>query len=52
LERLRAALTTATALREHGLDWVVAPSRTGAGSVVEPLGEAYALRGGLDPVRI
>jgi hypothetical protein len=43
LERLRAALTTATALREHGLEWVVAPECTGAGSVVAPLGEAYAL---------
>ena len=29
LGRLRAALTTAAALREHGLDWVVAPRRTG-----------------------
>ena len=43
LGRLRAALTTAAALREHGLDWVVAPRRTGAGEVVVALGEAYAL---------
>ena len=42
-QRLRAALTTATALRERGLDWVVAPRRAGSGGVVEPLGEAYAL---------
>jgi hypothetical protein len=41
--RLHAALTTATTLRENGLDWVVAPRRTRAGAVVEPLGEAYAL---------
>ena len=50
--RLRAALTTATALRENGLDWVVAPSRTGAGSVVEPVGKASALRGVLDPASV
>jgi hypothetical protein len=41
--RLRAALTTAAALREHGVAWVVAPRRTGAGEVVVALGEAYAL---------
>ena len=41
--RLRAALTTATAMSENGLDWVVAPRGTGAGAVVEPLGQAYAL---------
>jgi len=43
LGRLRAALTTAAALRDRGLDWVVAPRRTGAGEVVVGLGEAYAL---------
>ena len=42
-DRLRAALTTAADLREHGLDWVVAPRRTGTGEVVAGLGEAYAL---------
>jgi len=43
LGRLRAALATAAALRERGLHWVVAPRRTGAGAVVAPLGQAYAL---------
>ena len=43
LHRLWAALTTATALHDRGLDWVVAPRRTASGSVVEPLGESYAL---------
>ena len=43
LARLRAALTTAAALRDHGLDWVVAPRCTPSGAVVEPLGESYAL---------
>jgi spectinomycin phosphotransferase/16S rRNA (guanine(1405)-N(7))-methyltransferase len=43
LGRLRAALTTAAVLREHGLDWVVAPRRTREGEVVVGLGGAYAL---------
>jgi hypothetical protein len=43
LGRLRAALTTATALRENGLDWVVAPLPATDGEVVVGLGEAYAL---------
>lgn len=43
LARLRAALATAAALRDHGLDWVVAPRRAGDGRVVVPLGEAFVL---------
>ena len=42
-DRLRAALTTARALREHGLGWVVAPCRAADGEVVVALGDAYAL---------
>ena len=43
LARLRAALTTAATLREHGLDWVVAPRRADDERVVVPVGEAFAL---------
>lgn len=42
-DRLRAALATAAVLREHGLDWVVAPRRDGGGEVVVRVGDAYAL---------
>ena len=40
LGRLRAALTTAAGLHEHGLGWVVAPQRTHEGEVVVVLGQA------------
>ena len=43
LGRLRAALTTATCLSEHGLDWVVAPRRARDGQVVVPIAGAFAL---------
>ncbi len=43
LARLRAALTTAATLREHGLDWVVAPRRADDERVVVPVGKAFAL---------
>jgi spectinomycin phosphotransferase/16S rRNA (guanine(1405)-N(7))-methyltransferase len=41
--RLDAALSTAAGLREHGLEWVVAPRRNGVGELVVPVGEAFAL---------
>ena len=44
LARLRAALTTAAELREHGLDWVVAPRRAVSGAVVERLGSRTRCR--------
>ena len=43
LRRLTAALATAAALHESGLDWVVAPHRTQGGEVVWRVGDAYAL---------
>ena len=41
--RLRAALTTARCLCDVGLDFVVAPLRSAAGDVIEPVGGRYAL---------
>ncbi len=41
--RLQAALTTATVAHESGLAFVVAPRRTGAGRVTQPLGAMYSL---------
>ena len=43
LGRLRAALVTAAALRDGGLDWVVAPRRTDRGEALQRVGESYAL---------
>ncbi len=43
LSRLTAALATAAALRESGLEWVIAPRRTDSGEVVLAVGDAYAL---------
>ena len=43
LTRLTAALATAAALHESGLDWVVAPRRTVGGEVTWRVGDAYAL---------
>ncbi|WP_106250503.1 phosphotransferase [Allonocardiopsis opalescens] len=40
---LRRAMDTAAALREAGLEFVVAPVRTAGGGTVRPLGERYAV---------
>jgi aminoglycoside phosphotransferase (APT) family kinase protein len=42
LQRLSASLNTAWALREAGMDFVVAPVRTSAGAIVEPAGARFA----------
>jgi spectinomycin phosphotransferase len=40
---LRSALDTARALREMGLEFVVAPRRSNRGATIEPLGARYAV---------
>jgi hypothetical protein len=41
--RLSAALTVARSLRDAGLDFVVAPTRTRAGDILHPVNDRYVL---------